>query len=51
MSERPDGVDMGAPGTPDGSPGTGAENRREASDVFLLRRHGRSEVFTSYEAA
>jgi hypothetical protein len=44
MSERPDGVDMGAPGT-------GAENRREASDVFLLRRHGRSEVFTSYEAA
>jgi hypothetical protein len=29
----------------------GPEDQREAYDVFLIRRDGNTEVFTSYEAA
>jgi hypothetical protein len=36
---------------PYGSPGMGPESQREAYDVFLIRRDGSNEVFTSYAAA
>ena len=51
LSERPDAVGLAVPGMPYGSPGMGPEENREAYDVFLIRRDGRTEVFTSYEAA
>lgn len=51
LSERPDAVGLAVPGMPYGSPGMGPEDSREAYDVFLIRRDGSTEVFTSYEAA
>lgn len=51
LSERPDAVGLAVPGMPYGSPGMGPEDRREAYDVFLIRRDGNAEVFTRYEAA
>jgi hypothetical protein len=51
LSERPDAVGLAVPGMPYGSPGMGPEESREAYDVFLIRRDGSTEVFTSYEAA
>ena len=51
LSERPDAVGLAVPGMPYGSPGMGSEAEREAYDVFLIRKDGRTEVFTSYEAA
>jgi hypothetical protein len=51
LSARPDAVGLAVPGMPYGSPGMGPEDRREAYDVFLIRRDGSTEVFASYEAA
>ncbi|WP_370286370.1 DUF411 domain-containing protein [Pseudooceanicola nanhaiensis] len=51
LSERPDAVGLAVPGMPYGSPGMGSEAEREAYDVFLIRKDGRTEVFTSYAAA
>lgn len=51
LEERPDAVGLAVPGMPYGSPGMGPEESREAYDVFLIRRGGSTEVFTSYEAA
>jgi len=51
LSERPDAVGLAVPGMPYGSPGMGPEERREAYDVFLIRRDGSTEVFTSYDEA
>ena len=51
LEERPDAVGLAVPGMPYGSPGMGPETAREAYDVFLIRRDGTSEVFTSYPAA
>ena len=36
---------------PYGSPGMGPETEREAYEVFLIRRNGSTEVFSSYDAA
>ena len=51
LSERPDAVGLAVPGMPYGSPGMGPEDEREAYDVFLLRKDGSTEIFSSYEAA
>ena len=51
LSERPDAVGLAVPGMPYGSRGMGPEDRRDAYDVFLIRRDGSTEVFTSYESA
>lgn len=51
LQERPDAVGLAVPGMPYGSPGMGPEDEREAYDVFLIRRDGRNEVFTRYDAA
>ncbi|MGG7643527.1 DUF411 domain-containing protein [Rhodovulum sp. YNF3179] len=51
LRERPDAVGLAVPGMPYGSPGMGPEDRREAYDVFLIRRDGTTEVFTRYAAA
>lgn len=51
LEERPDAVGLAVPGMPYGSPGMGPESEREAYDVFLIRRDGSVEVFSSYAAA
>ena len=51
LAERPDAIGLAVPDMPYGSPGMGPEDRREAYDVFLIRRNGSTEVFSSYDAA
>ena len=48
LEERPDAVGLAVPGMPYGSPGMGPEDDREAYDVFLIRKDGSTEVFSSY---
>ena len=48
LDERPDAVGLAVPGMPYGSPGMGPEDDREAYDVFLIRKDGSTEVFSSY---
>lgn len=51
LADRPDAIGLAVPGMPFGSPGMGPETEREAYEVFLIRRDGSTEVFSSYEAA
>jgi hypothetical protein len=51
LKERPDAVGLAVPGMPYGSPGMGPESERDAYDVFLIRRDGRTEVFSHYDGA
>ena len=51
LSERPDAIGLAVPGMPYGSPGMGPESRREAYEVFLVRRDGSADVYNSYSAA
>jgi hypothetical protein len=51
LEERPHAVGLAVPDMPYGSPGMGPQDQREAYDVFLIRRDGSTEVFTSYDAA
>ena len=51
LGERPDAVGLAVPGMPYGAPGMGPETEREAYDVFLIRRDGSTELFSSYGAA
>lgn len=51
LEERPDAIGLAVPGMPYGSPGMGPETEREAYEVFLIRRDGSTEVFSSYDAA
>lgn len=51
LTERPDAIGLAVPGMPYGSPGMGPENEREAFEVFMIRREGATEVFSSYPAA
>ncbi|MBN9023021.1 MAG: DUF411 domain-containing protein [Rhizobiales bacterium] len=51
IEERPPAVGLAVPGMPYGSPGMGPESEREAYDVFLIGRDGRTTVFTRYDAA
>ena len=47
----PDAVGLAVPGMPYGSPGMGPESQREAYFVYLIRRDGTTETFSSYQAA
>ncbi len=51
LAERPDAVGLAVPGMPYGSPGMGPEDKREAYEVFLIRKDGSTEIFSRYEAA
>ncbi|MGC8202577.1 DUF411 domain-containing protein [Aliiroseovarius sp. PTFE2010] len=51
LEKRPDAVGLAVPGMPYGSPGMGPESKREAYEVFLIRRDGSTEVYASYSAA
>ena len=51
IAERPDAVGLSVPGMPYGSPGMGPETERDAYIVYLIRRDGSAEVFTTYDAA
>lgn len=47
LEERPDAVGLAVPGMPIGSPGMEVGDEREPYDVLLIRRDGRTEVFSS----
>ena len=49
--EKPRAIGLSVPEMPYGSPGMGPEDQREAYEVFLFRKDGSREVFSSYEAA
>ena len=49
LSERPDAVGLAVPEMPYGSPGMGPEDRREAYDVFLVRRDGSTEGLQRFD--
>nr|WP_265508780.1 DUF411 domain-containing protein [Paracoccus rhizosphaerae] len=51
LQGRPNARGLAVPGMPYGSPGMGLESKRDAYDVLLIRKDGRSEVFTHYPAA
>ncbi|WP_394227028.1 DUF411 domain-containing protein [Paracoccus marcusii] len=51
LQDRPEAIGLGVPGMPCGSPGMGPETEREAYEVFLIRRDGSTEAFSSYGAA
>lgn len=51
LAERPDAVGLTVPGMPYGSPGMGPEDDRDAYDVYLIRRDGSTEIFSSYDGA
>ncbi len=51
LTERPDAIGLAVPDMPFGSPGMGPEDRREAYDVFLIRRDATTEIFSRYDAA
>ncbi len=51
LAARPDAVGLSVPGMRHGSPGMGPETEREAYIVYLIRRDGSAEVFTTYDAA
>ncbi len=51
LAERPDAIGLAVPGMPYGSPGMGPETEREAYAVYLLRRDGTTQIFSSYDAA
>lgn len=48
LRERPDAIGLSVPGMPYGSPGMGDQASREAYDVFLIARDGKTSVFTAY---
>lgn len=51
LAEKPEALGLAVPGMPWGSPGMGPEAEREAYDVYLVARDGRTTVFSSYPAA
>jgi hypothetical protein len=51
LEARPDAIGLAVPGMPYGSPGMGPEEAREAYDVFLLKRDGTVETYSSYASA
>ena len=51
ITELPNALGLAVPGMPYGSPGMGPEAKREAYDVFIVRKDGTSEVFNHYPKA
>ena len=48
LALRPAAIGLAVPGMPVGSPGMEVGSRRDAYQVFLIDRSGRSSVFASY---
>jgi hypothetical protein len=48
LAERPDARGVTTPGMPIGSPGMEMGNRKDAYDVLLMLRDGRTSVYASY---
>ncbi len=51
LAEAPDAVGLAVPGMPIGSPGMDFSDNRDAYDVFLVKKDGSTEVFSSYLAS
>lgn len=51
LDTRPDAIGLAVPGMPFGSPGMGPESERDAYDVLLVGRDGKTGLFAHYPAA
>ncbi len=50
LEQRPDAVGLAVPGMPIGSPGMDFGDTADAYDVFLVKKDGSTEVYSSYQA-
>ena len=50
LEDRPDAVGLAVPGMPIGSPGMDFGETSDAYDVFLVKKDGSTEIFSSYPA-
>ena len=50
IDKKINAVGLAVPEMPYGSPGMGPEEKREAYDVFLIKKDGTTKVFNSYDA-
>lgn len=50
LQERPDAIGLAVPGMPIGSPGMDFGATSDAYDVFLVKKDGSTEIFSSYPA-
>ena len=48
LEDRPDAVGLAVPGMPIGSPGMDFGETSDAYDVFLVKKDGSTEIFSSY---
>lgn len=51
LEERPDAIGLAVPGMPIGSPGMDFGDDSDAYDVFLIKKDGSTEIFSSYPAS
>lgn len=51
LEERPEAIGLAVPGMPIGSPGMDFGDSSDAYDVFLIKRDGSTEKFSSYPAS
>lgn len=51
LVERPDAIGLAVPGMPIGSPGMDFGDSSDAYDVFLVKKDGSTEIFSSYPAS
>ena len=51
IASHPDALGLAVPVMPDGSPGIGPEDKREAFDVFIISFNRIAEVFQHYPKA
>ena len=50
IDKKINAVGLAVPEMPYGSPGMGPEEKREAYDVFLIKKDGTTKIFNSYDA-
>ena len=50
INKRIEAIGLAVPEMPYGSPGMGPEEKREAYDVFLIKKNGKTTIFNSYAA-
>tara|TARA_A100001011_G_scaffold383375_1_gene454513 strand:- start:18 stop:482 length:465 start_codon:yes stop_codon:yes gene_type:complete len=50
INTQMDAIGLAVPEMPYGSPGMGPEDKREAYDVYLIKKNGKTTIFNSYAA-
>lgn len=50
LREQPDAIGLSVPGMPIGSPGMESDTERDAYEVLLITKDGKTRVFATYSA-